>query len=176
MIPKKWHHRRNTGHTKAWKFYSTENYKCGKLKKFSSVKIFVTLWYGTTKRPKNGPEKNFVNKNFPHLKILPLTADEIFGLRYEDGKMPSSNNFRVFIILKGANYFGNELDNAQSEYGATLSPAPYFFLIRWEPLFGSGAQANKFSLVLSFAKRNMTVKFKTREILFKKMINFLLVK
>ena len=109
------------------------------------------------------------------MKILPLTADEIFGLRYEDGKMPSSNNFRVFIILKGANYFGNELDNAQSEYGATLSPAPYFFLIRWEPLFGSGAQANKFSLVLSFAKRNMTVKFKTREILFKKMINFLLV-
>ena len=100
MIPKKWHHRRNTGHTKAWKFYSTETYQCGKLKNFSSVKIFVTLWYCTTKRPKNGPEKNFVNKNFPHLKILPLTADEIFDLRYEDGKMPSSNNFRVFMFQK----------------------------------------------------------------------------
>ena len=83
-----------------------------------------------TKRRKNGPEKNFVHKNFPHLKILPLIADKIFDLRYEDGKMSSSNNFRVFIILKGANCVGNELDNAQSEYGATLSPAPYFFLIR----------------------------------------------
>ena len=106
------------------------------------------------KRPKNGPEKNFVDKNFPHLKILPLTADEIFDLRYEDGKMPGSNNFRVFIILKGTNGVGNELDNAQSEYGATSSPAPYFFLIRWKQLFGSGAQANKFSLLLSFALRN----------------------
>ena len=67
------------------------------------------------KRPKNGPEKNFVNKNFPHLKILPLIADEIFYLRYKDGKMPSRNNFPVFIVLKGTNCVGNELDNAQSE-------------------------------------------------------------
>ena len=83
-----------------------------------------------TKRRKNGPEKNFVDKNFPHLKILPLVADKIFDLRHEDGKMPSSNNFRVFIILKSTNCVGNGLDNTQSEYGGTSSPAPYFFLIR----------------------------------------------
>ena len=154
---KKWYRRQNTGHTKAWKSYYTETYKCGKLKNFSSIKIFVTMWYCTTKRPKNGPEKNFVDKNFPHLKILPLIADEIFDLRYKDGKMPGSNNFCAFIISKGANCVENELNNAQSEYGATLYPAPYLFLIRWKRLFGSGAQANKFSLVLSFAKRNMTV-------------------
>ena len=65
------------------------------------------------------------------------------------------------------------LDNAQTEYSATLSPAPYFFLIRWEQLFGSGAQANKFSLVLSFVKRKMTVEFKTREILLKKWLIFI---
>ena len=44
-------------------------------------------------------DQNFVDKNFPHLKILPLIADKIFDLRYEDGKMLSINNFRVFIIL-----------------------------------------------------------------------------
>ena len=53
---------------------------------------------------------------------------QFFDLRYEDGKMSNSNNFRVFIILKGANAVGNELDNAQSEYGATLSPALFFLL------------------------------------------------
>ena len=57
-------------------------------------------------------EKISLIKTFLIWKFDYFIADEIFDLRYENGKMPSSNNFRVFIILKGANCVGNELDNA----------------------------------------------------------------
>lgn len=90
----------------------------------------VVILYDLTSGKWRG--QNLFDKTFPHLKISPLTADKVFWLKgMKTGKvMPISNISRVFIILKGANCAGNQLSNAQTEYGATSSPAPSFFLIR----------------------------------------------
>ena len=49
--------------------------------------------------------------------------------------MPSSSNFRVFIILKDPNCAGNELVNTQIEYSATSSPSCFFFITLFIALF-----------------------------------------